>query len=63
MKTLFEGKKLYAVLIAFLFIITFFITLQTIRGHYRYAFKNMMAENRSTANLLSTLINEHEKLE
>lgn len=30
MKTLFEGKKLYAVLIAFLFIITFFITFQTI---------------------------------
>jgi len=36
MKTLFEGKKLYAVIIVFLFIITF---LLTIRNHYNLILK------------------------
>ena len=35
MKTLFEGKKLYAVIIAFLLMITFFITFYIIRNHYQ----------------------------
>src|SRR4030042_6884578 len=61
MKTLFEGKKLYAVIIAFLFIITFFITLHIIRNHYQYVFKNVITENTLTANLLSTLMYEHQK--
>ena len=61
MKTLFEGKKLYAVIIAFLLIITFFITFFVIRNHYKYVLKHGIAENTSTANLLSTLMYEHQK--
>ena len=61
MKTIFEGKKLYAVIIAFLLIITFFITFLIIRNHYEYVFKNVITENTLTANLLSTLIYEHQK--
>ncbi|MCX5810280.1 MAG: PAS domain S-box protein [Proteobacteria bacterium] len=61
MKTLFEGKKLYAVIIAFLLIITFFITSHIIRNHYQYVFKNVIIENASTANLLSSLMYEHQK--
>ncbi len=45
MKTIFEGKKLYAVIIAFLLIITFFITFHIIRNHYQYVFKNVITEN------------------
>jgi len=61
MKTLFEGKKLYAVIIAFLLMIAFFITLHIIRNHYQHVFKNVITENTSTANLLSTLMYEHQK--
>jgi len=61
MKTLFEGKKLYAVIIAFLLIITFFITFYIIRNHYQYVFKNVITENTLTANFLSTLMYEHQK--
>jgi PAS domain S-box-containing protein len=61
MKTLFEGKKLYAVIIAFLLIITFFITFSVIRNHYKYVFKHVITENRLTANLLSSLMYEHQK--
>jgi PAS domain S-box-containing protein len=61
MKTLFEGKKLYAAIIAFLFIIIFFITFHIIRNHYKDVFKNTITENTLTANLLSSLIYEHQK--
>jgi len=61
MKTLFEGKKLYAVIIAFLLMITFFITLHIIRNHYQHVFRNVITENTLTANLLSTLLYEHQK--
>ena len=61
MKTLFEGKKLYAVIIAFLLIITFFITFHIIRNHYQYVVKGTIATNTLTANLLSTLMYEHQK--
>lgn len=61
MKTLFEGKKLYAVIIAFLLIIVFFITFHIIRNHYQYVFRNVITENTLTANLLSSLIYEHQK--
>ena len=61
MKTLFEGKKLYAVIIAFLLIITFFITFRIIRNHYKYVFKNVITENTLTVNLLSSLMYEHQK--
>ncbi|MCX5804317.1 MAG: PAS domain S-box protein, partial [Proteobacteria bacterium] len=61
MKTLFEGKKLYAVIIAFLLIITFLINFHIIRNHYEYVFKNVITENTLTANLLSTLVYEHQK--
>ena len=61
MKTIFEGKKLYAVIIAFLFIITFFITFHIIRNHYKYVFKNVITENTLTVKLLSTLVHEHQK--
>ncbi len=61
MKTLFEGKKLYAVIIAFLLIITFFITFQIIRSHYKHGLKDTIAENTSTAHLLSSLMYEHQK--
>jgi len=61
MKTLFEGKKLYAVIIAFFLMITFFITFHIIRNHYRYVFKNVITENTLTANLLSSLMYEHQK--
>ncbi|MCX5816028.1 MAG: diguanylate cyclase, partial [Proteobacteria bacterium] len=61
MKTLFEGKKLYAVIIAFLLIITFFITFHITRNHYKYVVKDTIAENSSTANLLSSVIYEHQK--
>ncbi|MHB8090218.1 MAG: cache domain-containing protein [Syntrophales bacterium] len=61
MKTLFEGKKLYAVIIAFFLIITFFITFHIIRNHYKYVFKNVITENTLVANLLSTLMYEHQK--
>jgi signal transduction histidine kinase len=61
MKTLFEGKKLYAVIIAFLLMITFFITFHIIRNHYQYVVKDTIATNTLTANLLSTLMYEHQK--
>ncbi len=61
MKTLFEGKKLYAVIIVFLFIIIFFITFHAIRSHYQFVLKDTITENKSTANLLSSLIYEHQK--
>jgi PAS domain S-box-containing protein len=61
MKTIFEGKKLYAVIIAFLLMITFFITFYTMRNHYQYVFKNVITENTLTANLLSSLLYEHQK--
>jgi PAS domain S-box-containing protein len=61
MKTIFEGKKLYAVIIAFLLMITFFITFHIIRNHYQYVFKNVITENTLTANLLSSLLYEHQK--
>ncbi|MEI8174276.1 MAG: cache domain-containing protein, partial [Deltaproteobacteria bacterium] len=58
---MFEGKKLYAVIIAFLLIITFFITFHIIRNHYKYVFKNVITENTLTAHLLSSLLYEHQK--
>jgi PAS domain S-box-containing protein len=61
MKTLFEGKKLYAVIIVFLLMITFLITLHIIRNHYKYVFKNTITENTLTANLLSSLMYEYQK--
>ena len=61
MKTLFEGKKLYAVIIAFLFIITFLITFHIIRNKYEYVLKNTIAENKLMAHLLSSLMYEHQK--
>ncbi|MCX5826269.1 MAG: PAS domain S-box protein [Deltaproteobacteria bacterium] len=61
MKTSFEGKKLYAVIIAFLLIITFFITFHIIRNHYKYVFKKVITDNTLTANLLSSLMYEHQK--
>jgi len=61
MKTIFEGKKLYAVIIAFLLIITFFITFHIIRNHYQYVVKDTIAGNRLTAHLFSSLIYEHQK--
>ncbi len=61
MKTLFEGKKLYAVIIAFLLIITFFITFHIIRNHYQYVVKDTIAENKLKARFLSSLMYEHQK--
>ncbi|MFH1974290.1 MAG: PAS domain S-box protein [Pseudomonadota bacterium] len=61
MKTLFEGKKLYAVIIVSVFIIIFSITLEITRNHYQYVFKNVITENTLTANLLSSLMYEHQK--
>jgi hypothetical protein len=61
MKTLFEGKKLYAVVIAFLLIITFFITFHIIRNHYQYVVKETIAENKLKAHFLSSLMYEHQK--
>jgi PAS domain S-box-containing protein len=61
MKTLFEGKKLYAVIIAFLFIISFFITFSVIRNHYQHVVKDTIAENTLKARFLSSLIYEHQK--
>ena len=61
MKTLFEGKKLYAIIIAFLFVITFFITFHIVNNHYKHIIKGEIAENKLTANLLSSLINEHQQ--
>jgi len=61
MKTSFEGKKLYAVIISFLLIITFFITFHIIRNHYKHVFKNVITENTLTAHLLSSLMYEHQK--
>ena len=61
MKTLFEGKKLYAVIIAFLLVITFFITFSLIRTHYQHVVKDTIATNKLTANLLSSLVYEHQK--
>ncbi|MCX5803853.1 MAG: PAS domain S-box protein, partial [Proteobacteria bacterium] len=61
MKTLFEGKKLYAVIIVFLFIITFFITFSVIRNHYQHVVKDTIAANKLKARFLSSLIYEHQK--
>ena len=61
MKTLFERKKLYAVIIVTVFIIVFFITFNIIRNHYQFAIKDTINENKSTANLLSSLIYEYQK--
>ena len=61
MKTIFEGKKLYVVIITLLFITTFFITFIILHSHYKFACKDVIAENKLSANLLSTLIYEHQK--
>src|SRR4030042_6964602 len=61
MKTLFEGKKLYAVIIASLFVVTFFITFHIIRNHYQYVVKDTIAENKLKARFLSSLMYEHQK--
>jgi len=61
MKTLFEGKKLYAVIIAFLLMITFFITFHIIRNHYQYVVEDTIAENKLQARFLSSLMYEHQK--
>ncbi len=61
MKTLFENNKFYAVIIVFLFIITSFVTFQIIRSHYQYVFDDTIAENKSTAKFLSTLLYEHQR--
>ncbi|MCX5811594.1 MAG: cache domain-containing protein, partial [Proteobacteria bacterium] len=60
MKTLFEGKKLYAVIIAVIFIITFLITFSIILNQYQYVLQNTINENKVTANFLSSLIHEHQ---
>ena len=65
MKTLFEGKKLYAVIIAFvfvfIFVFIFFITFFVIRHRYSLELADTIKENKSTAKLLSSLIYEHQK--
>ncbi|MDD5007148.1 MAG: PAS domain S-box protein [Syntrophorhabdaceae bacterium] len=61
MKTLFEGKKLYALIIVFFFIITFFIVFNIIHNHYKYVVKNTIAENTLKARFFSLLIFEHQK--
>jgi PAS domain S-box-containing protein len=61
MKTLFEGKKLYAVMIASLFVVTFFITVHIIRNHYQYVVKNTIDGNKLKARFLSSLLYEHQK--
>ena len=61
MKTLFEGKKVYAAIMVFVFIIIFFITFSITHNHYQYVLKNTINENKSTANLLSSLMYEYQK--
>ncbi|MBU1149654.1 MAG: PAS domain S-box protein [Proteobacteria bacterium] len=61
MKTLFEGKKLYAVIIVFLLIITFSITFEITRNHYQYVLKNTFAENTLKGRFLSSLMYEYQK--
>lgn len=61
MKSLFEEKKLYAVIIVSAFIITFFITFSIIHNHYQYVLKDTINENISTAKLLCSLMYEHQK--
>ncbi|MBU3932998.1 MAG: PDC sensor domain-containing protein, partial [Proteobacteria bacterium] len=61
MKTLFEGKKLYAVIIVFLLIITFSITFEITRNHYQYVLKNTIAENTLKGRFLSSLMYEYQK--
>jgi len=60
MDTVFESKKLYAVIIAFIFVATSLITFSVIHRHYDVELKNRITENRLTANLLSRLIYEHQ---
>ena len=60
MKKLFEEKKLYAAIIVCLFIISFFVTFSAIHSRYQLAIKDVINENRSHANLFSSLIYEHE---
>jgi len=61
METLFEGKKLYAVIITFLLIIAFFSTFNNIRNHYQQILQNATIENKSTADLLSSVIYERQQ--
>jgi len=61
MRTLFEGKKLYAVIIVFLFFATSLITFFVIHHHYELALKEIINDNRSKARFLSLLIFEHQK--
>lgn len=61
MKTLFEEKKLYAVIIVLLFAATSFITFFVIRHHYELAIKEIIKDNRSKANFISALISEYQK--
>ena len=61
MKTLYEGKKLYAVIIGSVFVIILFITFNVIYSHYQFVLKDTIKENKATANLLSSLIYEHQK--
>jgi PAS domain S-box-containing protein len=61
MKTLFEGKKLYAVIIVLLFAATSLITFFVIHHHYELALKAIIKDNRSKAHFISTLISEYQK--
>jgi len=61
MKTIFEGKKLYAVIIASLFVVIFLISFFIIRNHYQYVVKDAIAENKLNARFLSLLLCERQK--
>jgi PAS domain S-box-containing protein len=58
-KSLFEGRKLYAAIIACA-LVTFFITFSVIDNHYQYILTDTISENKATAKLLSSLVYEHQ---
>ncbi|HOE15896.1 MAG TPA: GAF domain-containing protein [Syntrophorhabdaceae bacterium] len=61
MSALLEGKRIYAAIITFIFVATFFVTFIMIRHHYELAVKQIIDENRSKARFFSMLMSEHQK--
>ncbi len=61
MHRLFEGRKFYAAVIAAMFVIAVLVTLGFMHSHYRHEITNTVRDNRLSAKLVSSLIDEHQR--
>jgi PAS domain S-box-containing protein len=61
MNTLLEEKKIYVVIVAVTFVLIILIATSIVHSRYRNVLKDTVNENRITANLLSSLVYEHQK--